>query len=54
MSFIDQNGDWVNATVLVGLDGKPIDMTLLVAAQEAILDELRELNQKLSERGDSI
>lgn len=52
MSFLNDNSDWVNATVLVGLDGKPIDMELLVATQEAILDELRELNQNLSTIGD--
>ena len=54
MSFIDQNGDWVNATVLVGLDGKPIDMALLVAAQEAILGVLVEISQKLDTLGEHI
>lgn len=54
MAFLDENGNWVSAFVLVGHDGLPINMNGMVRTLEAVLDELRELNTKLEIIGESI
>ncbi|KKK70146.1 hypothetical protein LCGC14_2926900, partial [marine sediment metagenome] len=52
MSFLNSGGDWVNATLLVDLDGNPINLPMMAATQEAILGILVEINQKLENMGD--
>ena len=46
MGFLDNEGHWVNAVVLVGLDGLPVDLASITLKLDVIAEALLEINEK--------
>lgn len=48
MGFLNKNQHWVNATVLVDLDGNPVDMAGISLKLDIVVEQLIEMNERLN------
>ena len=48
MSFLDENGNWVNAVAIVDGDGKIVNLMADSEKLDLIIEELKKLNLQLS------
>ncbi len=49
MSILDDEGNWVNAVVLVGFDGLPVNMAVVASDLDSIHQELIKLNLQITD-----
>lgn len=54
MGFLNNDDNWVNATLIVGLDGEPVNISLLSLQLDVIAEQLIEINQGIKELNNAV
>ena len=49
MSFLDDEGNWVNSVMIVGFDGLPVNMANVASDLDSIHQEMIKLNSQITD-----